>query len=114
MKALAEKERIVKDLRENKYSWISDSDMKRAFNYAVSDFVFYKYPSENNRPKIEELEIDFMNEQWICERMEDIVSRAGGSSVQSYSENGMNWEYATSHIEYALISKITPKAAVPR
>ena len=45
--------------------------------------------------------------------MEDILSRAGGTNVTAYSENGMNWEYARSHIDDALVNKITPKAAVP-
>lgn len=112
MKVLEQKNTIISDF-ENKYSHLK-SELERAFNYAVADFILYTYPSKNNRPNIESLELDFISEQWIRERIEDIISRAGGISVQAYSENGMNWEYASSHIDPALISKITPMAAVPR
>ena len=46
--------------------------------------------------------------------MEDILSRGGGTNAVTYSENGISWEYAASHIDHELISKITPQAAVPQ
>ena len=106
------KDKLKKDINK-KYDWLEDHELERAFNYALSDYLLYKYPSENNRPSENELVINFIVENWVSQRMEDILSRAGGTNVTAYSENGMNWEYARSHIDDALVNKITPKAAVP-
>ena len=98
----------------NKFSWLTAQEVEMAFNYALADYLCYKYPSENNRPVVETYNIDFFAEQWISQRMEDILSRGGGTNAVAYSENGISWEYAASHIDRELISKITPQAAVPQ
>lgn len=109
----ANKEAEIKAVVGNKFSWLQESDIAHAFNIALSDYLFYKYPSENNRPTPEALEVTFVIEQWIIERMEDILDRAGGNYL-SYSENGLSWQYAQSHIDKALINKLMPKAATPQ
>ena len=96
-----------------KYSWLADSDLERAFNYALADYLLYKYPSDNNRPSPENLVVSFTVEQWILERMDEILDRAGANYI-SYKENGLSWEYATSHIDSALIRKLMPSAATPK
>lgn len=96
-----------------KYSWLNDSDIERAFNIALADYLLYKYPSDNNRPSPETLVVSFTVEQWILERMDDVLDRAGASYI-SYRENGLSWEYAQSHIDRALIAKLMPKAATPQ
>lgn len=106
------KTKLKQDIK-NKYDWLSDNDLERAFNYALTDYLLYKYPSENNRPSETTLVFNFVIENWVSQRMEDILSRAGGTNVTAYSENGMSWEYARSHIDDALVNKIMPKAAVP-
>lgn len=104
----------IKQKISNKFNWLSANDISMAFNYALSDYFYYKYPSGNNRPSFDSFTIDFMTEQWICQRMEDILSRGGATNATAYSENGVSWEYATSHIDKELISKIVPMAAVPQ
>jgi hypothetical protein len=105
---------IVNNLRI-KYSWLSYEEMFMAYEFAVSDYYMYKYPSENNRPKYNAtVDLDFYASQWVQQRMIDILERAGGSSVTSYSENGLSWTYAKSHIDPALVSMIMPKAATPK
>ena len=106
------KERVVADIK-SKYSWLSDVELNRTYDYAIADYLFYKYPTDNNRPNVEEFVVSFMVEQWIKQRMEDILSRAGGINADAYSENGIDIEYGASHIDPFLASKITPKASVP-
>lgn len=110
---MQERKTAIKLIVSSKFNWLNDSDIERAYNFALSDYLFYKYPSENNRPTPDELIITFEVEQWLAERMIDILDRAGGNLI-SYSENGMSWEYSTSNIDPSLVSRITPKAAVPR
>lgn len=110
--SIATKEQIVTRV-QNKYSWVSASDIERCYNFALSDYLLYKYPSDNNRPSETELQLTFIVEQWVEQRMLDILDRAGGGVI-GYSENGINWEYAASNIDPSLINRIMPKAATPR
>jgi len=93
--------------------WFDDKDYERAYGYALADYLFYKYPSANDRPSADALVIDFMIKNWLAQRMEDILSRGAGNA-EAYSENGISWEYASSHIDPSLVAKIVPNAAVPR
>ena len=81
---------------------------------ALSDYMAIKYPSENNRPKVENLAIDFFISQWIYKRMVDILGRAGGISLTAYKENDLNFTYGGSYIDPQLVAEIMPKAGVPR
>lgn len=107
------KEQEIKAAVKSKFTWLSNEDINHAFNIALSDYLLYKYPSENNRPTPENLEVTFVIQQWIIERMEDVLDRAGGNYL-SYSENGLSWTYAQSHIDRALVAKLMPKAATPQ
>lgn len=105
-------EKIIASVK-SKFTWIANSDFERTYNLALSNYLLYKFPSDNNRPSPENLNIDFIVENWLIERMIDILDRAGGN-VLSYSENGIDWEYAASNIDPSLINRILPMAAVPR
>lgn len=98
----------------SKYEFLDDADLKKAFNYALADYLLYKYPVDKSRPANDALEITFVIEQWIEQRMEDILSRGGGTNVTAYKENGISWTYASSHIDSALAAMITPKASTPK
>nr|DAD73928.1 MAG TPA: hypothetical protein [Siphoviridae sp. ctFn287] len=106
-------EKEIKQDIKSKFSHLSDSDISRAYDFALSDYLLYRYPSENNRPNKDDLVITFVVSNWIKERMIDILDRAGGNVV-AYSENGLSWEYASSNIDPSLKAKITPKAATPQ
>ena len=114
MTSLVELENRLQDGARSKYSWLEDTDIERAYNYALADYLLYKYPTENNRPEKELLKITFEVEQWLAQRMEDILSRGGATNVKAYRENGISWEYASSHIDNSLAAMITPKASVPK
>lgn len=97
-----------------KYDYLSVEEIDTCYDLAVGDFVRLKYPSDNNRPAIDKLDIDFYTSQWIYARMLDILGRAGGTSVTAYKENGISFTYASSYIDPSLVAQIMPKASVPR
>lgn len=106
-------EQIKAQVRQ-KYEYLSFEEINTCYNLALSDFVRLKYPSDNNRPTIDKLDIDFYTSQWIYARMLDILDRAGGTSVTAYKENGISFTYASSYIDPSLVAQIMPKASVPR
>ena len=94
--------------------WLSDEEIDKTFDMALSDYLLIKYPSDNNRPTRDKVEFDFVTTQWIYKRMVDILGRAGGLNVTSYRENGLSWTYASSNIDPVLVAQLMPKASVPR
>ena len=96
------------------YDWLSDEEIDTCYKMALSDFVAIKYPSDNNRPSVDNVVLDFFTAEWIYKRIVDILGRAGGISVTSYKENGLSLTYAGSYIDPQLVAQIMPKASVPR
>ena len=96
------------------YNHLKFDEIEICYNLALHDFIRISYPSQNNRPNASNLNIDFLTAQWIYQRMVDILDRAGGTSVVSYKENGINWTFAQSYIDPHLVSMIMPKARVPK
>lgn len=104
----------AKENLKQKYNYLSDADVDAIYDVALADYVFLRYPSENSRPKVENVKIDFFVSQWIYKRMDDIVQREGISSLTSYSENGLKYSFAGTDIDPQLVSQIMPKAGIPR
>ena len=96
-----------------KYDYLSQDEIDTCFDLALSDFVRLTYPSTNNRPSVDKINIDFYTAQWVYARMLDILGRAGGTSVTAYKENGISFTYAASYIDPSLVAQIMPKASVP-
>lgn len=93
---------------------LTDDDVEKCYNIALSDYLALKYPSANNRPSVDKVVFDFCNTQWIYKRMVDILERSGGISLTSYKENGLSLTYGGSYIDPQLVAEIMPKAGVPR
>ena len=106
-------EQITAQIRQ-KYDYLSFEEINTCYNMALSDFVRLKYPSDNNRPAIDKLDIDFYISQWIYARMLDIIAREGATNVTAYKENGISFTFASSFIDPVLVSQIMPKASVPK
>lgn len=104
----------IKEQVKQKYDYLTFDEINICYELALSDFVRLKYPSDNNRPAIDKLDIDFYTSQWIYARMLDILGRAGGTSVTAYKENGISFTYASSYIDPSLVAQIMPKASVPK
>lgn len=112
-----EQEQQVQQIKSRigkKYSYISEEEIEECFNLALKDYVVYRYPSANNRPKYESVNLDFYCSQWLFDRMIDIIERAGGKSLTSYKENGLSLNYGSSFIDQELRLQITPKVSVPK
>lgn len=105
---------LIKSSLSQRYDYLNEEDIDGCYNMALHDFIRLSYPSVNNRPNAEDIVLDFLTSQWIIARMEDILSRAGGTNVTSYKENGMSYTYASSNIDPFLASQIMPKGRVPR
>ena len=99
---------------KQQYNYLSLSEIETCYDLALSDFVRLTYPSSNNRPSLDKLDIDFYTSQWIYARMLDILGRAGGTNVTAYKENGISFTYASSYIDPSLVAQIMPKASVPK
>lgn len=106
-------EQVVENIK-NKYDYFEDDEVDAIYNMAISDYLALKYPSDNGRPTVDELVVDFFIAQWLYKRMIDIIERTGMSNLVSYSENGLKLEYASGNIDSVLVTQIMPKAGVPR
>lgn len=106
-------ERIKINIRQE-FDWLSDDEIQKTYDMALGDYLLIKYPSDNNRPSVNDVVLDFVTTQWLYKRMVDILGRAGGLNAVSYRENGLSWTYAGSNIDPALATEIMPKASVPR
>lgn len=98
---------------KRKYSYVCEPDLDIAVDMAVGDYLAIRYPSDNSRPSVEDLNFDFFVSQWVYKRMIDILGRAG-MNLKSYSENSLRYEYASSNIDPSLVAQILPKAGVPK
>lgn len=107
------KDQVIAQLKR-KYEHMSDEDIAFAFDIALTQYVFVKYPSMNNRPNIEDIEFDFYLSHLLFMIVEETINRAGGSNVVAYKENGMSWTYATDGLSDYIRSLIMPQASVPR
>lgn len=97
-----------------KYPYLQPNEVDDCFNVALANFMSIRYPYKNSRPKMENLEMDFVECNWVYERMEDILSRAGVTNLVAYKENGISFTFAGSNIDPTLVSRIMPKGSVPK
>lgn len=98
---------------KRKYDHLSFEEVSECYFNALSDFVFRRYPSSNNRPPLDKIELDFYEMQKVKDRMEEILDMVGGKNVQVYKENGITFQYYDKGYSLAL-SNIMPKASAPR
>lgn len=99
---------------KSKYDYLDDEEIETAYDLALSDYLAFKYPSDNNRRKPDEIDIDYFVSNWVYKRMVDIIDRVGGASLTSYRENGMSWTMASGYVDSTLRQQILPHAAVPK
>ena len=98
-----------------KYDYLNKEPEKvdECYDIALSDYIGYKYPSENNRPTPQQIKMDFTTSLWLYKRMVDIFERVG-LNLNSYKENGVSFTFGSSYIDTALVAEIMPKGRVPR
>lgn len=110
---IEEAAKMAKSMIHREYSVLSDDEISDCFNYALSDYLTYKYPSSKNRPSVESIDIDFADSMWLPKRMKDIIGRAG-FNVKTYHENGIDIAYGASYIDPELRKLIMGSGSIPR
>lgn len=110
---IEEATKIAKTKIHRKYPILSEDDLDDCFDYALSDYLTYKYPSSKNRPELEDITIDFTDAMWLPKRMIDIIERAG-FNVKTYHENGIDITYGASYIDPALVKQIMGSGSIPK
>lgn len=93
---------------------LTDAEVDTCYDWALTDYVLRRYPSANNRPPYEKIELDFYAESWIGRRMDDILNRFGFVGLQSYKENGVSFSWSDSYIDTSLANLIMPTGSVPK
>lgn len=109
-----ERIRSIKLRLQNKYPSLTESDCDTAFDLALAHYLVKKYPSQNNRPTPDEVNLDFVTLQTIYKIM-DYLSGASGLpiGVKTYWENGMRFEFDTTTLSNYLDVGL-PMAGVPK
>lgn len=103
----------AKKIIHRKYSILTDDDLDDCLNFALSDYLTYKFPSSKNRPELEDISMDFAESMWLPKRMIDILERAG-FNIKTYHENGIDITYGASYIDPALVKQIMGSGSIPR
>lgn len=107
------KEQVKKSIL-TKHPELNEEEIDICYDWALTDYVLRRYPSTNNRPPIEKLEIDFYVASWVSRRMDDILNRFGFVGLSSYKENGVSFVWSDSYIDPTLASQIMPTGSVPK
>lgn len=97
---------------KNKYPHISTDDAKNIADRAKMFYFGLQYPCEPYADETTRPIQTFFAKQWIMLACEEIVDRMGISSVVSYRENGMSFDFKAAHLSDRLCGMITPIVGV--
>ena len=93
---------------KNKYPHLSFDDAKSIVNKAKMFYYGLQYPCEPYADETTRPINTFFAKQWILLACEEIVDRMGISSVVSYRENGMTFDFNAAHLSDRLVGMIKP------
>lgn len=91
---------------KTKYDYLSDSEAAMLVLKAKAICVEQLYPAD--------LSVNYSNfdwsdkryDFWILDCVDELVERAGVSSVVAYKENGMSWTFGKSGISQGLLDRL--------
>lgn len=89
-----------------KYDYMEVDEVRLLLNKAKSIAVEQLYPNDLS---VNYLNFDFDNprfEMWLLDCVDELVERAGISSVTSYKENGMSWTFDRAGVSQALLDRL--------
>jgi hypothetical protein len=89
-----------------KYDYMSDDEIELLINRAKSICVETLYPADLS---VNYSNFDFSNprfEMWILDCVDELVERAGMSSVVAYKENNMSWTFDRAGVSEALLDRL--------
>lgn len=98
-----------------KYDYMSDDEVRLLINKAKAIAIDQLYPNDLS---VNYLNFDFDNnprfDMWLLDCVDEIVERAGISSVTSYRENGMSWTFDRAGVSQALLDRLPRNISVIR
>ena len=104
---------LVKIVKK-KYDYMDFDEGRLLLNKAKSIAVEQLYPNDLS---VNYLNFDFDNprfDMWLLDCVDEIVERAGISSVTSYRENGMSWTFDRAGVSQALLDRLPRNISVIR
>lgn len=97
-----------------KYNYMEVDDVRLLLNKAKSLAVEQLYPNDLS---VNYLNFDFDNprfDMWLLDCVDELVERAGISSVTSYKENGMSWTFDRAGVSQALLDRLPRNIGIIR
>lgn len=97
-----------------KYNYMEVDEVRLLLNKAKSLAVEQLYPNDLS---VNYLNFDFDNprfDMWLLDCVDELVERAGISSVTSYKENGMSWTFDRAGVSQALLDRLPRNISVIR
>lgn len=104
---------LVKIVKK-KYDYMDFDEARLLLNKAKSIAVEQLYPNDLS---VNYLNFDFDNprfEMWLLDCVDELVERAGISSVTSYKENGMSWTFDRAGVSQALLDRLPRNIGIIR
>lgn len=90
-----------------KYPYLTNDDIESLVNRAKSICIEQVYPAD--------LSINYANfdwdgnaryDMWILDCVDELIERAGISTVLAYKENGMSWTFDRAGVSQALLDRL--------
>lgn len=97
-----------------KYNYMEVDEVRLLLNKAKSLAVEQLYPNDLS---VNYLNFDFDNprfDMWLLDCVDELVERAGISSVTSYKENGMSWTFDRAGVSQALLDRLPRNIGIIR
>jgi hypothetical protein len=97
---------LVREVNK-KYDYMKVDEVRLLVNRAKAIAIDQLYPND--------LSVNYLNfkfeefprlDMWLLDCVDEIVERAGISSVTSYKENGMSWTFDRAGVSQALLDRL--------
>lgn len=105
---------LVREVNK-KYDYMKVDEVRLLVNRAKAIAIDQLYPND--------LSVNYLNfkfeefprlDMWLLDCVDEIVERAGISSVTSYRENGMSWTFDRAGVSQALLDRLPRNISVIR
>ncbi len=94
---------------KSKYSYLSDDEAQLYINRAKSILVEQLYPADIS-VSYDTYVVPPRFDMWILDCVDELIERAGISSLTAYRENGVSYSWEKSGVSNGLLQRIQRKA----
>ena len=94
----------ISEIRK-KYDYLTEHEAEMLLNRAKSICVEQVYPADLS---VNYLNFDFnaRYDMWLLDCVDELIEKAGISSVVAYKENGMSWTFSNAGISQTLLDRL--------